>query len=267
MNFRSVLLRAIDGRLALFVFGGLVLSAFAGCGGETSGGSGNGAMGGTAGAGAQGGTDGNGGAGNGGNGGNLGSAGFSGGGSAGYSGGGSAGFSGGAASGGTGGLPPDWQSCTDISECMIREATCCATCGIQDARNAIAFNRKYGDEVTRAVCGANPPPCPAIACQQTPAYVLPFCLEGRCQAIDIRQDKLTSCSNESQCRLRWDTGCCEPCGNPPITMLVAVNSQVNYSQTVCGSSIGCPDCVTAPYPTHARALCGPDNHCAVGLLR
>jgi hypothetical protein len=229
-------------------------------------------MGGTSGAGAQGGTDGSGGAGNGGNGGNLGNAGFSGGGSAGggsagFSGGGSAGFSGGAASGGAGGLPPDWATCTDTSQCAIREASCCSGCGPQSASQAIAFNRNYGDDLTRALCGPIPPPCPAIACEQVPAYVLPFCLEGRCQAIDIRQDKLTSCGNESQCRLRWGTTCCEPCGAPPIAMLVAVNSQVNYDQTVCGNGIGCPDCITAPYPTNARALCGPDNHCAVGLLR
>jgi hypothetical protein len=97
--------------------------------------------------------------------------------------------------------------------------------------------------------------------------VLPFCIEGHCQAIDIRQDKLTSCSTEAQCRLRWGTTCCEPCGTPAPAMLVAVNSQVSYDQTVCGTGTGCPDCVTAPYPTAARALCGPDNHCTVAWQR
>jgi hypothetical protein len=150
---------------------------------------------------------------------------------------------------------------------MVRETTCCQGCGPQDASKAIAFNRMYQDGVTRALCGPLPQPCPAIACEQAPAYVLPFCIEGRCEAIDIRKDKLTSCGTEAECRLRWGTTCCEPCGTPPLAMLVAVNSQVSYDQSVCGSNFGCPDCVTGPYPTNARALCNTDHHCSVGLLR
>ena len=269
---RPVLLSAICG--------GLVVLAFGGCGGKAFEGSGAGAMAGTGGAGAQSGSAGNGGGGDAGNGGNAGNGG---GGNAGIGGGGNAGIGGNAGTGGggagaagsggfgggsggaagtagTGGLPPEWQSCSDTSQCVVRENTCCQGCGPQEVNRALAFNRTYSDAVNRSVCGPIPPPCPAVACAPTPAWVLPFCIEGRCQAIDIRSDKLTSCGTDAQCRLRWGTTCCESCGTPPQQMLVAVNSQVNYDATVCGSGTGCPDCLTSPYPMDARAMCRTDTH-------
>jgi hypothetical protein len=148
---------------------------------------------------------------------------------------------------------------------MVRESTCCQGCGPQEVNRAIAFNRNYADGVTARLCGPNPPPCPAVACVLAPSYVLPFCIEGRCQAIDIRQDLLTSCGTNEQCRLRWGTQCCEACGTRN-ELLVAVNSQVNYEATVCGSQMACPDCVVGPYPADARAVCGPSNHCSVAFL-
>jgi hypothetical protein len=249
---------------------GLLALSFSGCGGNTAEGSGNGAMGGTAGAGAQSGNAGSGNGGSAGSAGSSGSAGSAGRGSGGTLGAGSGGAAGtGAASGtgGAGGLPPEWLACSDTSECVVRENSCCEGCGPQDVNRAIAFHREYADAVIQTLCGSNPPPCPAPLCPYAPTYVLPLCIEGRCQAIDIRQDKLTSCSTEAQCRLRWGTSCCEPCGTPPPVMLVAVNSQVSYEQTVCGSSTGCPECLTAQYPTEAKAICGADKHCTVAWAR
>jgi hypothetical protein len=246
---------------------GLLSLSFSGCGGNTSEGSGNGAMGGTAGAGAQSGSAGNGAGGSAGSTGSAGNAGRGSGGTLGAGSGGAAGTGAVAGAGGAGGLPPEALACSDTSECMVRESTCCSGCGPQDASRALAFHRDYAGEVTRMLCGAVPPPCPAVACELAPAYVLPLCVEGRCQAIDIRQDKLTSCSTEAQCRLRWGTTCCQPCGTPPPVMLVAVNSQVSYDETVCGTGTGCPDCVTAALPTNAKALCGADNHCTVAWAR
>jgi hypothetical protein len=245
--------------------GGVLL--FGGCGGETSGGSGSGAMAGTAGGqnGGSGGAGNGGAAGNGGSGGSVGNAGN--GGSAGVSGSGSGGVSGGAAgSGGSGGIPPEWFACADTSECTIAEAQCCQFCGPEKASDAIAFNSKYGESVATALCHGTPMPCPAVDCLLRPAYVLPFCIEGRCQAIDIREDKLTSCSTEAECTLRWGTQCCEAC-TQDIGLLVAVNAQVDYMSTVCGNQAACPRCAIAEYPSNARALCGSDNHCKVGFLR
>ena len=238
---------------------GLLSLSFSGCGGNTSEGSGNGAMGGTAGAGAQ--------SGNAGTGGNGGSAGRGSGGTLGAGSGGAAGTGAVAGAGGVGGLPPEWLACSDTSECVVHANSCCTACGPQDVNQAIAFHREYAGAVSQELCGANPPPCPDPICRYTPTYVLALCLEGRCQAIDIRQDKLTSCSTEAQCRLRWGTTCCQPCGTPPPVMLVAVNSQVSYDETVCGTGTGCPDCVTAALPTNAKALCGADNHCTVAWAR
>jgi hypothetical protein len=256
---RSVVLPAIGCAL-------LSLS-FSGCGGTTSEGSGNGAMGGTAGAGAQSGNAGNGAGGNAGSTGSAGNAGTGSGGTLGAGSGGAAGTGAATGTGGASGLAPEWLACSDTSECVLREASCCPDCGLQDASRTLAFHRDYGDYVTRTVCGPIPPPCPPISCEPAPVYIIPLCIEGRCQAIDIRQDKLTSCSTDTQCRLRWGTTCCEPCGTPPVQLLVAVNSQVSYDQTVCGMGTGCPECVTAPYPTAAKALCGADNHCTVAWAR
>jgi hypothetical protein len=81
--------------------------------------------------------------------------------------------------------------------------------------------------------------------------------------LDIREDLLTSCGGDAQCRLRWGTQCCEGCSNPN-EMLVAVNSQVDYEATICGSQHGgCPPCAPPPYPAEARAVCGLDYHCEV----
>jgi hypothetical protein len=152
---------------------------------------------------------------------------------------------------------------------MVRATTCCEGCplqALQDVSRAVAFNKNYAPVVTAQLCGQNPLPCPEAACVVAPSYVLPFCIEGRCQAIDIRQDLLTSCGTDEQCRLRWDTGCYEA-GGTAIELLVAVSSQVNYDRTVCGNQMPCPSCVVDAYPANAKAVCGPDFHCSVAWLR
>jgi len=163
-------------------------------------------------------------------------------------------------------MPDEWFACGANTECAIREARCCQFCGPETASDAIAYNAQYAAQVSTHFCGDIPPPCPAVDCILRPAYVLPFCIEGRCQAIDIREDKLTSCSTEAECRLRWGTACCESC-TQDIGMLVAVNSQVDYEGSVCGGAVPCPRCAIASYPSNARALCSPEHHCTVGFLR
>jgi len=179
--------------------------------------------------------------------------------------GGNAGTGGSAAVGGTGALPAQWFACADTSECVVRSAECCEACGIDSASTAIAVNGSALEALSTSLCSAQVEPCPNYDCALFASYVLPFCIEGRCTVIDIRNDLLTSCGTDEQCRLRWDTGCCEACGLDEL--LVGVNSQVNYDATVCGAGAGvCPPCAE-PYPSAARAICGANNHCEVAWLR
>jgi hypothetical protein len=174
--------------------------------------------------------------------------------------GGNAGTGGSTAHGGSGALPAEWFACDDVSDCVVRSAECCVGCGIDSAGAAIAVNASALQALSTKLCAAQVEPCPIYDCALSASYVLPFCIEGRCTAIDIRTDLLTSCGTDEQCRLRWDTRCCEACGLDDA--LVALNSQVNYEATVCGNAGSCAPC-TQPYPSTARAICGANNHCEV----
>jgi hypothetical protein len=255
--WRSVLLVSIAGAF---------VSSFSGCGGNASDGSGGAASGGASGASGKAGSAGSS---------TGGSSGSSTGGSAGSSTGGSAGSStggsgatggvstgGSAGASGSGGVPENYFACGDTSECMVRESDCCVLCGPDSASAAIAFNRAYSEQISTILCEDHPDPCPVADCALRPTYVLPFCIEGRCQAIDIREDLLTSCGTDEQCQLRWGTVCCEACSESP-ELLVAVNSQVDYGATVCGNQGACPPCAPPPYPSDARAVCNADHHCEV----
>jgi len=164
--------------------------------------------------------------------------------------------------GSSGGLPEKYFACADTSECVVRMATCCELCGPGSASEAIAHNRQYADPVSAELCKNQTDPCPVADCVIRPSYVLPFCIEGRCQAIDIREDLMTSCGTDEQCRLRWDARCCEACGGIS-ELLIAVNSQVNYEATVCGRERVCPKCAISEYPPDAKAVCNASHHCEV----
>jgi hypothetical protein len=249
----------------LVVSAALGLLTASACGGSTSdgaaGSSGSGAAGSTGGS-ASGGSTGS--AGSGASGGSTGGSGAAGAsaGAAGSS--GTAGASGG--SGGSAGLPNEWRACSDASQCTTREAQCCQLCGPDSANQAVAFNRAFLSEVEQKLCAGHPGNCPVADCVLRPGFIVPLCLEGLCTAIDIRMDKLTSCSTSEQCRLRWGTGCCEYCGDSR-EMLVAVNSQVDYEATLCGSGHGgCPPCAPPPYPNDAIARCSTEHRCEVAWI-
>lgn len=232
-----------------------------GCGGSTSDSSAgsSGAEGGASGAAADGGSGGEAGGGAG----TAGSAGSGNGGAGAAGAGGSKGGSGGAKGGSGGTLEEDWFACKDTSECVVRRNQCCELCGPSGGDDAIAVHRDHRAELGEQLCLNQDEPCPDVDCALQPSYVLPFCIEGKCTAVDIRKDKLTSCGDDGQCRLRWDTTCCEACSSSE-ELLVAVNNQLDWEKTVCGEEFtACPPCAPPEYPPNARAVCGPDFFCRV----
>ena len=178
--------------------GGALVAAWglSACGGDAES-DGSGSSGGAAGAGASG-VGGSGASGVGGSGasgvGGSGTAGTVGVGGSGTAGTGGVGGVGGA--GGTGGaLPEEWFACSDTSQCAVRRNECCELCGPETTGEALAYNVAHGTELEAALCENEPGGCPDIACELAPQWILPLCTSGRCKALDIREDLLTSCGD------------------------------------------------------------------------
>jgi hypothetical protein len=165
---------------------------------------------------------------------------------------------------------PEWFECTDTSQCRVRMPTCCAGCPPEELSDAVAFNGTHGAAFNDWLCqsqGVDPNGCPVLLCANVEdTNVLPLCIEGRCQAIDIRQSILTSCRTDADCRLRWETVCCESC-YAFREELHAVSLLVSYESYICGSVRACYDCPIQPYPADAKAVCDANQRCQVAWLR
>lgn len=84
-----------------------------------------------------------------------------------------------------------------------------------------------------------------------------------CTAIDVRTDELSACTSDTDCKLRWGSGCCEDCAAAGPEELTAVGNKVDFASAICGNELP-PCCAPAPYPPNAEAVCKA-NHCAVQL--
>jgi hypothetical protein len=229
----------------------------AGCGGSTEiapspsqGGSAGagGAVGGSGGSTASGGSSGTGGSATGGTGGN----------------GGTAGAGATAGSAGAGGSVPGWASCAGPGACIKQYNGCCPACGLEKITDSSGVNRDPKQvEIFRASqCSTPNPPCPDCINQVDP-NLTSFCVAQQCQMIDVRTDDVSTCSNDSDCMIRY-ADCCEQCGGPYPELLIALNKQQagSYQGQVCGAETGCPPCVPV-YPADYVAICGADKHCKV----
>jgi hypothetical protein len=172
--------------------------------------------------------------------------------------------------GGGAGSPVDWYACRP-GECTLVEKGCCGA-GCEPVRlDAFdAVNHQYYTDYNTArnnACSANGYGCPDIACIEPPPgqanrpYYAALCEAGRCAPVDIRQSFLTACKQDSDCYLRWGTGCCEGCGGE----LVALSKLVDFYGAVCGDQVvPCLACVPPSIPDTTKAYCDPATaHCGV----
>ena len=153
---------------------------------------------------------------------------------------------------------PDVYACEAASECMIVPLYCCAGCDPARSTDLQAVNVAYSS-FTRGPCSSDQTcsDCPPIEeLSTTRQYFVPVCEFGQCDVLDIRLHDVTSCQNDSDCRLRDGSACCVGCDGQG---LVAVSSEEVFAAQ-CTSEDRCPDCALA---TDYRARCY-DSRCVVG---
>lgn len=164
---------------------------------------------------------------------------------------------------------PDWTNCDGPGQCALRIETCCGGCGEEPLEGKIAVRMDSLAEVTDAVCASECKTlndCPDLGC---PVFVnthdVAVCRSGVCKGVDVRVDELTACSTDADCALRWGIQCCETCGAPDISQLIAVRATPGFSEAICDPVAPCPPCAPPPYPSEFSAICNNAGHCEVKL--
>lgn len=178
-------------------------------------------------------------------------------------------------------------ACNQASDCAIGTTTCCALCdGPNLSTNQfVAYNKAFAGQY---ICNlglkesppqgdaANPgsgigapvacPPCAApLPGQGTLKYFVPDCVQGQCVVSDLRTSPVTACKQQTDCRLRNGTSCCEGCGG--IDQYVSVRNDGSFEKQACGDGpVGCPACLPQP-PTNIVSYCNDQTgHCEVSYL-
>ncbi len=146
--------------------------------------------------------------------------------------------------------------CSQNQECMLVPTGCCAACNpdVDDVRAVLVKDAKPACE---AACG----PCPELTATDLVSQLRAACIDAVCQVLNLRQQAVTECEQDSDCELR-SRNCCNGCGEDPALWLALRKGAVEPSAPECNPI---PPC--APCPTDARpiAYCAPDKHCAAGM--
>jgi len=140
---------------------------------------------------------------------------------------------------------------------------CCGPCGAPQLGDVDAVNEDMLEEHFDEVCpDPNAEPCPDCPSAPNP-FLVATCDGAHCQAVDLKQDPITECVENTDCRLRT-ADCCECGGNtdPWALIAIAVDAEGAYSELVCDPDAGCPECAPV-YPEEASAHCDETGHCAV----
>lgn len=175
--------------------------------------------------------------------------------------GGGVGGSGGSGVGGVGGgsggtTSPDMFACQVNSDCLLRSASCCGSCGAATREDSIAINKQFSAQYASQNCEAVD--CPGCFMPQDPT-LLATCRGGQCTVVDLLTHPATECQSPNDCRPRT-TDCCE-CGaptDPEHLIAISVSGDLQYSQLVCDPAVGCDDCLPNYPPVSIGCI---DNHC------
>lgn len=165
---------------------------------------------------------------------------------------------------------PNFDACTQPSDCMVTGTGCCGVCDSPSltAHDFIAYNKQYQGLLQCTVAldapapqGAEIPvcaPCPP-AMGGVLKYFVPDCVRNQCVVVDLRSSPLTACKSSEECVLRYGTGCCTSCSSSDV---IGLRKDANLEKLVCGDGpIGCPACV--PAPNSAVPVCSPEGRCDV----
>jgi hypothetical protein len=159
------------------------------------------------------------------------------------------GASGDAADGG--GSGPAWARCEVNSDCRLRPAGCCSSCGTAELPDLDAVNQSFVDEHFAEVCPL-PTPCPRCLSMANP-WIIATCDGGQCVALDLREESVTSC-RRSLCVLRIPE-CCQ-CGSPLASQVIAVRTGTDgaLAELLCDPDVDCAAC-EPQFPDTVRASC------------
>jgi hypothetical protein len=129
----------------------------------------------------------------------------------------------------------------------------------------IGVRRGTESDVIKATCdeGGGPHACPGCARQLDP-WEQAFCRTGKCQAIDVRTDTISSCTSNADCVLRY-AQCCQPCNGGAIRDVVAVakTGVGELEINICTGSESCDKCLPS-FPQGMSASCNKTTgHCEV----
>lgn len=180
------------------------------------------------------------------------------GGGVGGSGGGPAGSGGGPA--GSGGTSADMFACQVPTDCMLRPASCCGSCGAATREDSIAINKQFASQYASSTCGPDTG-CPACYMAQDP-NLLATCRAGQCAVVDWLTHPANACQSPGDCQVRTNA-CCECDGPKDPDHLIAVPASAgsSFSQLVCDPNSFCPECE----PLYPDVLIGcVDGHCLLG---
>ena len=159
---------------------------------------------------------------------------------------------------------PNYDACTQPSECVVTGTGCCGVCDSPNLseHDFIAYSKAHANDVLGCSAGAVAcAPCPPVM-GGTRQYFVPNCVSGECVVEDVRASEVTSCKTAMDCRLRSGTSCCEGCGSGE---LIAVRNDGSFEKLVCGGAPQpCAACLPVP-PVNATAICNA-GRCEVAYL-
>ncbi len=178
------------------------------------------------------------------------------------------------------GVSPDYDACTQPSDCILDGTGCCGVCDSPNLskHDFLAYNKKYqaafqcsgiplGLPAPGGNGGADVPacaPCPDIASGSRKFFV-PDCVQNQCAVVDLREAEFTACMSDSDCTYRFGTGCCQSC-NPADA--IAVRKDAKLEPLLCANT-GPIACAACPAPTPRDlpvSLCRGDNRCELAYI-
>lgn len=131
-------------------------------------------------------------------------------------------------------------ACDVPSECTLRAASCCGSCGAATPDDMIALADGEVAGYEAAVCGDDIG-CPECA-QDTDPYLLATCRASECIAVNLHVDPLTECETDTDCVLA-SAQCCS-CETLSLSQIVAYNpARGSLGSLLCDPDADCPPCV------------------------
>ena len=166
-------------------------------------------------------------------------------------------------SGSGAGLPDGYDACNVNSDCVIRSASCCGSCGAAVRCDIVAVNKDFNTQYSASICGDDTD-CASCYQPQDPTLVA-SCVKEHCVVIDLHEHPSAACSSTQDCRLR-SHDCCNCGGNITEEGLIAIavdpDAEAAFGKLVCDPVVSCPEC-EPQYPAEATVSCNPAGYCEV----